>query len=309
MQTLSTSKWELLLIDDASDRDISEQIDMDWHPNSRCIREENVGIVHARLRGISESNAELLVFVDDDNVLNVDYLGSTLEIAKRHSTLGAWSGQVLPEFEVSPDQEIEAFLPLLGIRSLARDSWGNDPRWEHLPMGAGMCVRRDVAQRYRQQVLGNPLRLSIGHAGGRTSCHEDTDLAVTSFDVGLGVGLFRNLILIHLIPKRRLSESYLLQLAENGAAALVILKTARGLHVEDPPRGRLWWIEQLRYWAANPVQRKITSARWQGEKAGRATVADLMKKGKDINAPDEKQKPESYLPRQQPIRHAAELPL
>jgi glycosyltransferase involved in cell wall biosynthesis len=275
-QKLPTTEWELLLIDNASDQHFSHDINLDWHHNSRYIREENVGLVHARLRGISDSNGELLVFLDDDNVLNSNYLNIALEIAQRHTMLGAWSGQVLPEYEVDPTEEVQPFLQLLGIRTLSRDIWGNDPRSVHLPMGSGMCVRREVANRYVQEVSHNPLHLSIGHAGSRRSCHADTDLAVTSFDLGLGVGLFRGLILTHLIPTRRLNESYLLQLAENGVAALVVLQIARGSYVEKPIQGWHWLEEKLRYWAATPVERRLIAARQRGKKKGRSMVENLQ---------------------------------
>ena len=43
-----------------------------WHPNARHVREEDVlGLIPARVRGIAESTGDLLVFVDDDNVLDV----------------------------------------------------------------------------------------------------------------------------------------------------------------------------------------------------------------------------------------------
>ena len=42
---------------------------------------ERLGLTPARLRGIRESRGELLVFVDDDNVLERDYLEVALALA------------------------------------------------------------------------------------------------------------------------------------------------------------------------------------------------------------------------------------
>ncbi|MEP6740882.1 MAG: glycosyltransferase family A protein [bacterium] len=69
-QTLDKQRWEYLLIDNASDKALEKRVDLSWQPNSRHIREENLGLTHARLRGIRESRNEILVFVDDDNVLD-----------------------------------------------------------------------------------------------------------------------------------------------------------------------------------------------------------------------------------------------
>jgi hypothetical protein len=269
------TEWEMLVVDNASEQPVENEIRIDWHPNGRFIREQKIGVVHARLRGIGESRGGLIVFVDDDNILDRNYLNKVLEIARMHPMLGAWSGQVLPEFEIAPPDDTRQFLELLCIRTFKRDIWGNDLAWNQLPWGAGMCVRREVALRYHQEASKNPLRLSLGHAGRRPSSHEDTDIAITSFDIGYGTGIFFQLTLTHLIRERRLNTKYLLELAENGAAAFFVMKSARGLIAEtSQPRMRKL-IDWLTYWAAAPAQRKAIEARSRGEKLGRSMVANL----------------------------------
>src|SRR5690348_1101571 len=73
-QTLDKASWEYLLIDNASAERLAEKIDLSWHPKARLVREEKLGLTPARLRGIREATGEMLVFVDDDNVLDPDYL-------------------------------------------------------------------------------------------------------------------------------------------------------------------------------------------------------------------------------------------
>ena len=68
-QTLSKENWELLLIDNASKARLADSWGLSWHPRARHIREDELGLMSARLRGIRESCGDLLVFVDDDNVL------------------------------------------------------------------------------------------------------------------------------------------------------------------------------------------------------------------------------------------------
>jgi len=92
-QTLDKQHWEYLLIDNASTEPLEPQVDVAWHPNARHIREEKLGLTHARLRGIAESVGEILVFVDDDNVLDTDYLETTVNIAKTSRTSVIWRNQ------------------------------------------------------------------------------------------------------------------------------------------------------------------------------------------------------------------------
>jgi glycosyltransferase involved in cell wall biosynthesis len=82
-QTLDKEYWELLLIDNASRVPLSTAWDISWHPTARHIREDDLGLTPARLRGIMESRSALLVFVDDDNVLATDFLEQTIAIAAR----------------------------------------------------------------------------------------------------------------------------------------------------------------------------------------------------------------------------------
>ena len=44
------------------------------HPRGRVVREDRLGLTHARTRGIEESSGEVILFVDDDNILREDYL-------------------------------------------------------------------------------------------------------------------------------------------------------------------------------------------------------------------------------------------
>ena len=99
-QTLPVEQWDLLIVDNRSDRPVASAIDLSWHANARVVCESTLGLTPARLRGIRERRADLLVFVDDDNVLAPDYLQRAVAIANEYPFLGAWSGQCLPEFDV-----------------------------------------------------------------------------------------------------------------------------------------------------------------------------------------------------------------
>ncbi|NEQ80624.1 MAG: glycosyltransferase [Moorea sp. SIO2I5] len=227
-QTLSTELWELLLIDNASSSILSSKIDLSWHPNAHHVREEQLGLTPARLRGIITAKAEVIVFVDDDNVLDSDYLEVTLQISKNFPPIGAWGGQILPEFEKEPPEWTKPYWPMLAIRQFERDSWSNLlHQHQTTPCGAGLCVRKVVADKYAELVRENPKRLGMGRKGKRLTSCEDTDLAFTACDIGYGTGQFTSLKLTHLIPPHRLEEEYLLRLTEGLSYSGVILKHFR----------------------------------------------------------------------------------
>ena len=164
-QTLPVDRWELLLVDNASEQPLGGRFDLSWHPHARHVREEKTGLTHARLCGIAAAQADLLVFVDDDNVLRRDYLEAALKIAADYPQIGAWAGSCIPEFEVEPPAELRPWLAGLVIEKLKTPLWARLPRGsEATPPGAGMTVRRKVALRYRELTLTNPLRQTLGPA-------------------------------------------------------------------------------------------------------------------------------------------------
>src|SRR5262249_1907597 len=84
------SQWELVVVDNASDELLEGRVDLSWHPAARVVREETQGLTSARLRGIRESRGDFLIFVDDDNVLDPDFLEMAVRIARERPFLGSW---------------------------------------------------------------------------------------------------------------------------------------------------------------------------------------------------------------------------
>lgn len=249
-QSLLQSEWELLLIDNASQSILAESVDLSWHPHSRHIREETLGLTHARLRGIAEAQANILVFVDDDNILDPDYLTNVLKIAKEYPCLGAWGcGQSIPEFEVPPPDWAEPYLPKLALKKLDKDKWSNIWPSETTPCGAGLVIRQEVGKKYAELLSHNPERKKLGRTGTVLLGGEDLDLAATAVDIGLGTGQFVCLKLIHLIPASRLELNYLLSLVEGSALSKTLLENFRrnSETLTLPlPKKKINWIEKIK---------------------------------------------------------------
>jgi glycosyltransferase involved in cell wall biosynthesis len=227
-QTLDMQRWEYLLIDNASDEPLAARVDLSWQPNARHVREEKLGLTPARLRGIEESTGEILVFVDDDNVLDDDYLAQVARISREWPMIGAFSGQVRPCFEEEPPEWTRAYWDRLAIREFDRDSWSNIPCLDHTtPNGAGLCVRRRVASEYLSYHANGQRKIVLDRTGASLISAGDLDLAATACDIGLGNGLFASLKLTHLMPRERLQEDYLLRLMEAQGTSAILLDSFR----------------------------------------------------------------------------------
>jgi glycosyltransferase involved in cell wall biosynthesis len=214
-QSLEYADWEILLIDNGSHEPLASRVDLSWHPLGRHIREEELGLTPARLRGIAEAKGDLLIFVDDDNVLHCDYLEVALRISTNHPYLGAFGGSIEAEFEVEPDPRFQSLLHGLTIRRVTETKWANFGN-RCIPYGAGLCVLAKVAQAYAANASGSEIRRCLDRRGSSLAGGGDLDLAMTSYDLGMGVGLFGALVVTHLIDKRRLSPRYLHRICVEG---------------------------------------------------------------------------------------------
>lgn len=227
-QNLPYEKWEFLLVDNASDHCLKAEFDLKWHPLSKYIREEKLGLTQARLCGIEAAKGKILVFVDDDNVLDQNYLSIVLEIGQSYKLLGAWGGQCLPVFEVNPPDWTRPYWTYLGIRSFDKDDFSTSPQWQTTPIGAGLCVRKMVAKTYAELVKTDPIRSSFDRRGDMLLGCGDMDLAYTACDMSLANGVFVDLKLSHLMSPQRLTEPYLLKLVEESVYSTVMLNFIRG---------------------------------------------------------------------------------
>lgn len=235
-QTLPLGDWELILVDNASATPISGAFDLGWHPHARIVHEPQLGLVHARLRGFAEAQAPTFCQLDDDNLLAPDYLVHGLRRLAAFPQLGAFSGRIEGEFEVAPEPEVVPFLGRLAIWPCPRAEWGNLYQPSLCPCGAGMFLRREVAEAYVRTLAESPLRKSFGRKGADLASSEDTDIAFCAIDLGYGIGKFPELQMTHLMPARRVTREYLLRLAERGSETEELLLLLRG--IRQPSKSR-----------------------------------------------------------------------
>jgi hypothetical protein len=271
-QSLRLETWELLIIDNCSDQLLVDHIDLGWHPEARVLREETLGLTPARLRGIREAREDLLVFVDDDNVLDADFLEIALRVAEEKGFLGAWSGQCRPEFEVTPPDWSRRYFGNLVLREFDKDVWSNLPRLaETMPCGAGLCVRREVAEHYLKLHDSGLRQVQFDRTGEVLLSGGDNDIAACACGLGLGVGLITALKLTHLIPPERLTVDYQKRLAEGIHFSSALLDAEWGLVTcRRGFLGRL--LDFARTMRLRPPHREILRAAYRG----RDRAAELL---------------------------------
>jgi glycosyltransferase involved in cell wall biosynthesis len=236
-QTLAPDLWELLIVDNNSSEPLQNRIDLSQFPKARIVCEKKQGLTPARIRGFEESKGGLLLYVDDDNVLNSDYLERGAALAKEFSFLGAIGGSTIGVYEQAPSRHAEKYMNYIGVRTIEAIRWSNSTSdGEHCPIGAGMFVKRSVVDAWAQRTKNDPLRLSMDRSGDLLTGSGDTDMAYTAIDLGLGVGVFPELELQHLISVDRVDHAYLFRLAEGTSYSANMLKCIRGEKMWRAPK-------------------------------------------------------------------------
>jgi glycosyltransferase involved in cell wall biosynthesis len=265
LQSLPTAEWELLLVDNRSTEPVSTKFDLSWHPNAHHIREEELGLTSARLRGIEDSVAEILVFVDDDTVLAPDYLEQTVIIGTEWPFVGVWGGRVVPEYEKPLPAWVGEEIWRLTVVDVKEDVWSNlREGYDTKPVGAGMCVRRSVGLRFaewQRQCKGQNVK---DRTGTDLVGYGDMDISLSALDIGLGTGRSTKLQLTHLIPAGRLTLDYFLRHAEGDAASSMTFRASRGLPISEPRP--LSWLHQLR-WFVHRLKNRVSREKYEIQKA------------------------------------------
>lgn len=265
-QTLPVERWELVLVDNASREPLAGSWDLSWNPGGRHALEMELGLTQARLRGIQETTAELLVFVDDDNELRPDFLEEALAIAGREPGLGCFgAARILPEFEQEPTEALRPFTRVLALRDEATDLRSADPEDWCYPYGAGLVVRRSVATRYVAVVTASRLKMELDRRGDQLNSCGDDEFSWIAIDMGFSRGVFRSLVVRHLIAARRVQKAYLMALYESFGYSRALLLHTHGKVVAKPNAApvqrKLSWRDPLRFLVKGQLHRARNEAR------------------------------------------------
>ncbi len=237
-QSLDRACFELIVVDNNS----SPPLDEAWLSRLslgpvRVVREMRQGLTFARVGGINAARADLICFVDDDNELAADYLDNVLSISAAEPGLGVWGGICEGRLELPVGRFKRMWLPHLGVRDLGPEPLtGNGQAWgPHEPIGAGICVRRPVAQGYVTFVESGEAAGALGRKGKALLSGEDSLLSRIAHILGLEVGYRPQLRLGHHITAGRLKLRYLARLMSGHGRSYVALARIQGECFDPPP--------------------------------------------------------------------------
>ncbi|WP_207532698.1 glycosyltransferase [Desertivirga arenae] len=232
LQSLPKSEWELIIVDNNSSNSFWEEIDLSWHLNAHLVREPKPGLTYARLKGFEESKSEIIVMVDDDNILDANYLQEALKNLENNAGLGAVGGKSIPMFEVESPFWLENFFGNLALRDLGNDiifeEWNNKYP-DSAPIGAGMIIRKDALKSYVDKVKSGVSRIT-DRKGSSLSSGGDNDIVIEILKSGWKTAYVPSISLQHIIPKERMEVQYLARLVHDTNISWVKLLNSHNIN-------------------------------------------------------------------------------
>ncbi len=166
----------------------------------RLVNEERAGLSFARMTGIKSSTFKTVIFCDDDNHLNHNYLLKTVEILKRDSQIGIIGGWAKPKFSIPPGKWIVDFYTSMAIGPQARaDGYVS---WVY---GAGMVLKKEIFTKLEEKKI--KLLLS-DRSGNVLTSGGDSEICSLALFIGFKIHYSSDLVLMHAIPVHRLKKSH-----------------------------------------------------------------------------------------------------
>lgn len=212
--------YEVLVIDNNS-RDHTRDVVASFaqaRPAPRHVLETKQGLNHARNRAIAEARGEIIVFGDDDILMEPNWLAQlTAPFATENAArIGAVGGEVIPVFpDGLPPWVAEWHAPL----AFRRDAGPLSARQS--PMGANLAFPRWV---FEQHGL---FRESLGRKGKALFGGEETELLQRLRSAGLEIWFAPTAKVQHLMPASRTTFRYATRHAFDSARSRVIERAGR----------------------------------------------------------------------------------
>ena len=205
------SDLEILLIDNNSNDGTSE-LALSYAKNCNFINyefEEKQGLAKARNKGIKLAKGEVIVFIDDDIVLDQNWLKEIVNSLSRYP-YKAFGGKVIPLWE----KEKPKYINLTGHFALnqkifpAHDNGDKERLYpinkeETNPIGANMWIYKELFNKY-----GN-FREDLGRVGyGGIPC-EDTEFCSRLLKNNENIFYYPNAFVYHPVSTYRMSKEFI----------------------------------------------------------------------------------------------------
>jgi len=200
--------WEIIVVNNAYADNTADVAKNEWLKyNLRDIilkieDEPKPGLSNAREKGIQSSKYDYIIFCDDDNWLDENYLVTAYNIISKNSNIAALGGQSTATSTNDFPGWFESSKHDYAVGQQAAES--GDVTWRQFLWGSGITIRKDV---YKSAFLNFPSLLT-GRKGKELSSGEDSEMCIRFILMGYRLYYSEQLKFTHFIAQERLNITY-----------------------------------------------------------------------------------------------------
>ena len=208
---LPTDEYEIILVNNNS-TDRTEEFcklfqkdypDIPYH----YFMEENQGLSYARNRGIKQAHGDILLFLDDDAIIQENYFYNLKRHLKNYPYIMAFGGKIIPVFETGITPKWYSKWTMSCVSTFDKGKKVNFFKGNSYPIGANMGVKAECIAHVAlfDTELG---RKKESLAGG-----EEKDFFLRMKKLNYPILYCPDVVVEHIIPERRTTNEYVKNLA------------------------------------------------------------------------------------------------
>jgi glycosyltransferase involved in cell wall biosynthesis len=240
--------YEIILVDNGSTDNTQKTAEEIWSKiGSKEIDmvfeyELTPGLTAAREKGLNAARYDYLVFCDDDNWLNENYLKNVNELFDQNQNAAILGGAGIPVFEhedLKPlwfDSFHHSFA--VGFQNNIQCSATN-------VYGAGMAVRKSVLK----ELVSDSTMFLLGRRQNQLTAGEDSEICYKVILAGYQIIFSPNLTFQHFLPAQRLTWEHVKKLHIGFAQSHVILNLyQKAITAPSSKLPYFYWLKKLLYY-------------------------------------------------------------
>lgn len=208
-QTADGGRWSVLVVNNNSGTETQQVLAQDLVraavPGLQVVDEPTQGLTPARLRGVRETTAPWIAFVDDDCIVDDVWIEEALAFIDAHPECGGFGGRVTPTYVEEPPEVLKdrgwAF---------AEQDLGDDVVAVDCLVGAGMVLNRAALD----ESGWSAAPFFADRVGQKLVSGGDVEIALRVAGTGRLLWYVPGCRLQHIIPARRTTMQYLVRMTK-----------------------------------------------------------------------------------------------
>jgi glycosyltransferase involved in cell wall biosynthesis len=219
--------WEVIIVDNNSDDGTTEYAVKIWKTLNcnvlfRIVSEPQSGLSFAREKGIYTAQYEYILFCDDDNWLDSNYIDVAMSLLSSKPNLGIVGGccRAISDVQFPYWFDSNQSFYAIGEQKSKNEIYKNIT----FIYGAGMILNKSIYLTAKKNGFHS---LLTGRNKKNLSSGEDTEICFAFKILGFDIHYTTELTLQHYIPKERLNINYLINIRKGILRSNVILSSYR----------------------------------------------------------------------------------